>query len=105
MPYTTTNFTFDKIGHGYGYGIENPYAPYYGTYFNGSLDEFYVFDKPISKNQISEIYQAGLTGIHLESISFEETSPGEVWDVVVTPNNSYEDEKTILSNVVNILDE
>ncbi|MDD5650718.1 MAG: LamG domain-containing protein [Candidatus Nanoarchaeia archaeon] len=52
-------------------------------WFNGSIDEVYVFNKSLSSEQIKFLYE-NKTNI----ISSEETSKGQVWNFTVIPVNS-----------------
>ncbi|MFC1769404.1 LamG domain-containing protein, partial [Nanoarchaeota archaeon] len=63
-------------------------------FYNGSIDEFMVFNRSLSLQQIQK-YVTNQTNI----ISSEETTRGEVWSVNVTPNDGYEDGTSFQTNV------
>jgi len=65
--------------------------------WNGSVDETKVYHRALSPEQIALEYQAGLAGEQVETIVSQETSDGEHWQVVVTPNDG-EDGISGLSN-------
>lgn len=77
-----------------------------GTYgnFNGLIDEFQIFNRALSPEQIKEIYQAGLAGHQVEKMVSQETNKGDSWQVVLTPNDAIMDGTTIYSNTLGIID-
>lgn len=74
------------------------YSSLSNYYFNGSIDEIMVFDYMLSPEQIQELYQSGLANHGLEKIVSQETSPGDLWQVALTPNDVFDDGLTVLSN-------
>jgi len=73
------------------------------TGFNGSIDEVQVYNFALSKNQIKEIYDAGVAGHQVETFVSQETNGGDNWTVTVTPNDGEVDGTTVLSNWLEIL--
>jgi len=71
--------------------------------FKGFIDEAIIFDRALSPEQISSIYQAGLNGKQYETIVSQETNVGETWQVAITPNDVYDDGLTVLSNNLTII--
>ncbi len=72
------------------------------TYLNGSLDEFQVYNRSLSPQQISALYQAGVDRHHFELLVSQETDKGETWQVAITPNDVFDDGITVLSNTLTI---
>ncbi|MCK5789085.1 MAG: LamG domain-containing protein, partial [Chlamydiia bacterium] len=66
--------------------------------FNGTLDEFFIFNRTLSAEQINESYLAGLANHSLQKIVSNETSVGENWSVAVTTNDGYGDGNMVVSN-------
>ncbi|MFA6214576.1 MAG: LamG-like jellyroll fold domain-containing protein, partial [Candidatus Micrarchaeia archaeon] len=83
--------SLNYIGRGYGGATSQ------GT-LNGIIDEVVLFDRTLTAEQISMIFQDGLAGRHSASISSNETELGEVWSAAVTPANSSAQGTTVLSN-------
>ncbi|MCK5107222.1 MAG: LamG domain-containing protein [Nanoarchaeota archaeon] len=75
----------------------------YNGYFNGSIDEFLVFNHSLSAKQINESYLAGFNNHSLQKLVSEETSVGDSWSVAVTANDGYGESDTIVSNVVEVI--
>ncbi|MFC1705070.1 LamG domain-containing protein, partial [Nanoarchaeota archaeon] len=61
--------------------------------FNGSIDEFIIFNRSLSVQEVIKLYQNGLS-----SISFNETAEHESWKCSITPNDGYEDGRTLNSS-------
>ncbi|RJQ19718.1 LamG domain-containing protein, partial [Candidatus Woesearchaeota archaeon] len=70
--------------------------------FSGTLDEFLVFDRALTPQQIRQLYSDQLAGRHPETILSYETRKGENWTVAATPNDNQTDGTTALSNGVTI---
>ena len=68
-----------------------------GNYFNGSIDEFMVFDRALSEEQISALYNN-----QTDVIVSQETYTGEVWETCVTPNDNVRDGTKICSNNITV---
>jgi len=73
-------------------------------YLNGSLDEFQMYSRALSPQQINALYFAGVANHNLESIVSQETEIGETWQVALTPNDMFDDGLTVLSNELTIVD-
>ncbi|PJE81320.1 hypothetical protein COU58_03140 [Candidatus Pacearchaeota archaeon CG10_big_fil_rev_8_21_14_0_10_32_42] len=71
---------------------------------NGSLDEFQVFNRALTPEQIKSKYQEELAGHQVEKIVSQETGKGNSWRVAVTPNDRIIDGVTVLSNILEIVD-
>lgn len=67
-------------------------------YFNGSIDEFYAFNRTLSEDFISLLYTSAVNGEKILELPASETSAGENWSVAVTPNDRYQDGITVYSN-------
>ncbi len=53
-----------------------------GSYFDGTIDEFMAFDRALSQEQLGSIYSGSL-----RTLTFTETSDGDVWFCRITPND------------------
>ncbi len=73
-------------------------------YFKGRIDEFMIFNRALSAEQISAIYQAGLNNQSIETIVSQETSVGENWSVRSTPTDLSLEGTSVLSSNLTILD-
>jgi len=69
-----------------------------GGYFNGTIDEFQIWDNLLSAEQIQALYQN-----RTDLIVSQETVVGEIWNATVTPNDGTEDGTTKWSNSLTIL--
>lgn len=69
-----------------------------GWYFNGTIDNVQVFDRTLSSEQITEMYNN-----RTDLIVSEETSKDDVWKVCATPNDGNVDGATVCSNNLTIL--
>jgi hypothetical protein len=65
--------------------------------FNGYFDDFRIYNKSLSPDQITLIYQGRDDKIH-----FNETTVGDVWQACVTPNDGYRDGVENCSNTLTI---
>lgn len=74
-----------------------------GNFFNGTIDEIRIWNRSLSAEQISELYNAGLAGKPLEKIVSQETTAGENWRAALTPTDSFDDGETVLSNNLLVL--
>ncbi|MGM5480186.1 MAG: LamG domain-containing protein, partial [Nanobdellota archaeon] len=74
----------------------------YAKSFDGKIDEVQIFDRALSSEQISNIYNAGLAGHSVETMDSSETSYLDIWTVDVTPNDAFEDGTSVLSNDITI---
>jgi parallel beta-helix repeat protein len=69
--------------------------------FNGSIDSLRLYNHSLSAQQIAAIHNSG-TPAYNSTVS-QETSPGEVWQACVTPNDGTEDGNTSCSNTLTVL--
>jgi len=67
--------------------------------FNGTIDDFIVFNRSLSPEQI-EVLADGRNDL----IVSQETNPGDMWNATITPNDRIEDGMTVWSNPLTILD-
>ncbi|MBU1974240.1 MAG: hypothetical protein KKH52_02485, partial [Nanoarchaeota archaeon] len=67
------------------------------NYWVGTLDEFHIYNRSLSAEQISALYQN-----RTDLIVSQETRGGETWYAEVTPNDGYEDGTTVQSNNLTI---
>ncbi len=70
--------------------------------YNGIIDDFRIYNRSLSPEQIRQLYEEGLKGRTPLTIIHNETSVGENWSVCVTPNNIIKDGSTVCSNNVTI---
>lgn len=68
------------------------------NYFNGSIDNVHFYNRTLSAEQISAIYNTGVPRYNI-TVS-QETRGGEEWRVHVTPNNGQQDFDTSISNTI-----
>ena len=68
------------------------------NYFKGHIDEVLVFDRALSAEQISALYNN-----RTDLIVSQETFTGEVWEACVTPNNNIRDGTEICSNNISVM--
>jgi len=68
--------------------------------FNGSVDEFKIYNHSLSAEQISALYNN-----RTDLIVSQETSLGENWSACVTPNDGTEDGVEVCSGNLTILDD
>ena len=84
------------IGHG---------AAGSGGYWYGYLDEIQIYDHILTDDQISQIYLNQKNGqSNKEVIVSDETSEGEIWQCIITPNNGICDDIPVQSNFLKIID-
>ncbi|MCR4327789.1 MAG: LamG domain-containing protein [Nanoarchaeota archaeon] len=91
--------------------VSNSIDLYLGSYsdgsqwfFNGSIDEIQIYNRALSPEQVSAIYDAGVAGHQVEKVVSQETAKGDSWQVAITPNDRIMDGATVLSNVLSIDD-
>jgi hypothetical protein len=77
----------------------NPLYIGWFDYFKGMIDEVRVYPKALSSQQIYQRYMETKDGSTSQSkIVSQETQNGDVWTCAVTPNDSYQDGTTLVSN-------
>jgi hypothetical protein len=73
-------------------------------FWDGYMDQFEVYNKALSQDQIYQSYLSTKDGQYDRRVFVsEETSVGETWQCVVTPNNITQDGSPIASNILNII--
>jgi len=74
-----------------------------GGFWYGYVDEFQIFDRALSNEQIYQIYISTKDGESDKSVMVaEETIQGETWQCIVTPNDSSQDDTAVESNTLQI---
>lgn len=69
--------------------------------FNGALDELHVYNRALSLEQVLKRYDDTKNGLSGNSTTVSrETKTGGVWNCLITPNDSFGDGQTKLSNSV-----
>jgi parallel beta-helix repeat protein len=71
--------------------------------YDGLMDEFLLFNRSLTNEQIRALYDAGMNGEPLELIVSNELYVGDNWSVALTPNNRTQDGTTVVSNNLTIL--
>ncbi|MBS3064529.1 MAG: laminin G domain-containing protein, partial [DPANN group archaeon] len=66
--------------------------------FNGTIDNFKIWNYSLSKEQVSALYNN-----RTDLIVSQETSVGQNWTACITPNDGYNDGEELCSNNVEIL--
>ncbi|MHA1954440.1 MAG: hypothetical protein ACW96U_10905, partial [Candidatus Heimdallarchaeaceae archaeon] len=61
--------------------------------FSGTIDEVIIFNKTLSAEQVSALYNN-----RTDLIVSNETTTGDIWQVEVTPNDNIADGISVLSN-------
>jgi len=69
------------------------------NFFNGTIDEFRIYNRSLSSEQIKSLYQN-----RTDLIVSQETIIGNQWRVDVTPNDRTEDGATVSSNTLTIIE-
>jgi Concanavalin A-like lectin/glucanases superfamily len=69
-----------------------------GTYYKGMIDEVLIYDRALSAEQISALYNG-----EEEKIVSQETSSGENWTACITPNDGADDGTELCSSGLVIL--
>ncbi|MEA3458938.1 MAG: LamG-like jellyroll fold domain-containing protein [Candidatus Thermoplasmatota archaeon] len=73
-------------------------------FWYGYVDEFEIYDRALSTDQIYQIYISTKDGDSDKRIVVsEETILGDVWQCIVTPNDGTQDGTSIESNILNIV--
>jgi hypothetical protein len=70
-------------------------------YLIGTLDELTIYNRALSSQQVTQRFQESKNGQSTTStIVAQETSSGQTWTCMVTPNDKYGDGTPVLSNSV-----
>jgi len=73
-------------------------------FWDGYMDQFEVYNKALSNDQIYQIYLSTKDGQYDRRLFVsEETHVGETWQCIVTPNNTTQDGTQIASNILKIV--
>ena len=71
-------------------------------FFNGSIDEVYIFDRSANNPGAAQVlfnYNEGLAGHHIEKLLANETSGGADYSITVVPNDHVQDGDNVYSNL------
>lgn len=75
-----------------------------GGYWFGLLDELELYNYVLSSEQIKQIYLSQKDGQYDRRVFVcEETSLGQIWQVIVTPNDGIKDGTPVESNILQII--
>jgi len=75
-----------------------------GGYWYGYLDEVEIYNRVLSSYQIYQIYLSQKDGQYDRRVFVsEETALGEIWQCIVTPNDSSQDGTPVESNTLQIV--
>ena len=73
-------------------------------YWLGYLDEFQIFNHVLSPTQIYQLYLLTLSGDTDKSvITMDDTELGDIWECIVTPTSSEQDDESVSSNQLEII--
>ncbi len=73
-------------------------------FWDGFLDEFEIYDRVLSQEQIYQMYLSTKDGFYdRRVIVSQETSIGNTWQCIVTPNDSTQDGTPVHSNILSII--
>jgi hypothetical protein len=73
-------------------------------FWDGYMDEFVVYNKALSQDQIYQIYLSTKDGDYDKRVMVtEETSLGDYWQCIVTPNDGTQDDTPVPSNILKIV--
>ncbi|MDD5415372.1 MAG: hypothetical protein PHH96_11210, partial [Smithellaceae bacterium] len=75
---------------------------YSTNYLNGSIDHLMIWDRTLSASEIAALYANFMAGGGNNMTHSDATTAGDVWYVVVTPADKYEDGTPVASNNVTI---
>ena len=97
-----------EVGYrNYAMGIQDGLDLGHGTASSrfriGYMDEFRIYDRTLTPNQIYQQYLSSAMGLlDNDIIVAQETRIGERWKCIITPNNAFEDDVAIISNTLTI---
>jgi len=73
-------------------------------FWDGHMDELEIYNKVLSQDQIYQIYLSTKEGDYTRRIMVsEETSLGDTWQCIVTPNDGVQDGSEVASNILQIV--
>jgi hypothetical protein len=101
--YTLPGYRNFALGSGVGL-FEIGHGTASSKFWDGYMDQFEVYNKALSQDQIYQVYLSTKDGQYDRRVFVsEETSVGEIWQCIVTPNNSIQDDSSIASNILKIV--
>lgn len=75
-----------------------------GGYWFGYIDEFQLFDRALSPEQIYQLYLSTFQGYtDIRVMVSEETRTGDLWQCLITPNDGTQDLEVIETNTLQII--
>jgi hypothetical protein len=75
-----------------------------GRFWKGYIDEFQLYDKILSEEQIYQIYLCGKDGnSNRNVIVSKETLTAQTWKCIITPNDGTQDDEVVESNSLQII--
>ena len=98
--YINDNFDHQKLYSSYSFNEDIDIGRHASStyYWNGSIDEVQIYNYSLSPEQIQANYQAGLANHSNDVIVSQETTKGENYSVVLTPNYQSMEGDSLLSN-------
>ena len=106
--YVNGNVSTETGNRHYGYGSHS--ALHIGQRTDssrnwlGMIDEFEVYDHTLSSEQIYQNYLCTKNGFSDKRVIVsEETNVGESWKCIVTPNDGIQDDESVESNVLDVI--
>jgi len=106
--YTNGEVSEETGNRNYANGAQTGLHLGHGTassrFWLGYIDDFQVYSRTLSSNQINQIYLGSKDGSSDKRVIVsEETALGDVWQVVVTPNDGTQDGTAVASNTLQIV--
>ncbi len=106
--YTNGEVSEEAGNRNYANGAQTGLHIGHGTassrFWLGYIDDFQVYDRALSSNQINQIYLGSKDGFTDERVIVsDETTLDDVWHVVVTPNDGTQDGTAVTSNTLQIV--
>jgi hypothetical protein len=85
-------------------GLDIGHGTTSSRFWYGWVDEFQLFDRVLSDQQIYQLYLSAKNGVlNTDVMVSEQTYNGHIWQVVVTPNDSVQDGESQVSNPIQLL--
>ena len=72
------------------------------SFYNGTIDEFIVWNKSLSDQEVSALYNSYLQNKSNNIMVSNELTVGDIWKVQATPNDNTADGTSVVSNNVTI---
>ena len=98
----------DEVGYrNYAMGLQDYLDIGHGSassrFWWGMIDELQIFARALSPEQIDQMYRSTVNGPTNNSVIVsEETTFNQVWQVIVTPSDGYQDQPSIETNILRI---